>query len=514
MKINSFILSVIVDASRVRRTVVQKHLGNVNGTTSGGVIDDEDPSFEEWAGQFGFNSDDEEMAATYQANLDDLAKVRAAHPEAKFGVNQFYGMTWEQFSSTMLTMKNLDTPADSDVPLLEDSGDLTELATEVDWEVTPVKNQGSCGSCWAFAAMGAIEHAHILKTGEHVSLAEQQFVDCSQYECEGGWPHDAMDLVKNAPIYTTASYPYKARRGQCLTGTDSGVRISGHMKVGKSESALLQVLQKQAIVVLVGADSSFTSYRSGVINSPSKCEMNHAVLATGYSAEFIKIKNSWGTGWGESGFMRMKRTTDGCGPFGLYMYGLNSYPIMDTSGSDTFKCYSASVILPPHGGWGCDFNFPTTSTTYMFKNIVFSASSIYKLAGDTKSNWNIRVDCDGTPYWMLLHNCGQTSDNQAAYRRWDGSGNQNGNGVFYCKSKFRVNFYNDGDRCGNSADKIKISDWQFEYDATRWAGANSQAIQDVKLSYQLPSNSSESAHSPQPTPSKPSVHSPQPTPSK
>merc|ERR1719468_158809 len=59
--------------------------------------------------------------------------------------------------------------------------------------------------------------------------------------------------------------------------------------------------------------------------------MNHAVLATGYSAEFIKIKNSWGTGWGESGFMRMKRTTDGCGPFGLYMYGLNSYPIMDTT---------------------------------------------------------------------------------------------------------------------------------------------------------------------------------------
>lgn len=77
--------------------------------------------------------------------------------------------------------------------------------------------------------------------------------------------------------------------------------------------------------MIVYADSTFQSYKSGVINAPTTCNLNHGVLATGYTSDYIKIKNSWGTGWGESGYIRVKRTTSGCGPYGLY-YSTNSYP--------------------------------------------------------------------------------------------------------------------------------------------------------------------------------------------
>merc|ERR1719232_900537 len=228
----------------------------------------------------------------------------------------------------MLTLKP-DTLLKSDFPMLESSlVDLTELADEVEWDVTPVKNQGRCGSCWAFAAMAGIEHGHKVKTGgTDVSLSEQQLMDCSDMECQGGWPPAAMDFLKDSPIYTTQSYPYKARKGSCQKGDDSGVRIYGHIAVGKSESALLQALQKQAVVVQVMGDEAFGSYKAGVIDGTTVCDINHAVAATGYTSEYIKLKNSWGTGWGESGYIRVKRTTSGCGPFGLYAY-IPSLPAM------------------------------------------------------------------------------------------------------------------------------------------------------------------------------------------
>jgi len=335
MKVNSFMLSLLVDASRIRRAVVNQHVGNLNGTTNN-TTDDEDPSFGEWAGQYGFNSDDTEMAETYQANLDKLAKVRADHSEAKFGVNQFSGLTWEQFSSTMLTSVE-DPLANSDMPLLESQmfeGSQAELATDVDWEVTPVKNQGACGSCWAFGTMASIEHGHKLKTGATVSLAEQQLVDCEKESkgCNGGHHYWGLTYLTDKPIFTTESYPYKAREGSCTTGTDSGVRISGFTRLPKQdENALLQALQKQAVSVSVGADDAFTYYKSGVINGHTDCKTNHAVLATGYNSEYIKIKNSWGTAWGEAGYIRVKRSTDGCGPFALMATPFNAFPVMAAS---------------------------------------------------------------------------------------------------------------------------------------------------------------------------------------
>merc|ERR1712083_1046926 len=120
------------------------------------------------------------------------------------------------------------------------------------------------------------------------------------------------------PIYTTSSYAYTARDGSCKSGTASGVTVSGYSRVSKSDSALASALNQGAVTVLVYADSAFQSYRSGILTATTTCNLNHAVLATGYGSNFWKIKNSWGTGWGEAGYIRFSRTTSGCGSYGMF----------------------------------------------------------------------------------------------------------------------------------------------------------------------------------------------------
>merc|ERR1711953_355537 len=157
----------------------------------------------------------------------------------------------------------------------------------VDWDVTPVKDQGSCGSCWAFGTLGSVEHIHKLNTGATVSLSEQQLVDCDKRSsgCNGGRPDWALNYLAGKSIYTTASYGYTARDGTCKTGTASGVTVSGYKTVTKSDSGLASALGTSAVTVMVYADSSFQHYSSGILTGTSTtCSLNHAVLATGYGS--------------------------------------------------------------------------------------------------------------------------------------------------------------------------------------------------------------------------------------
>merc|ERR1711934_921996 len=109
------------------------------------------------------------------------------------------------------------------------------------------------------------------------------------------------------------------RDGTCKTGSSSGVTIGGYKTVTKSDSGLASALASSSVTVMVYADSSFQHYSSGILSGvATSCNLNHAVLATGYGSNFWKIKNSWGTSWGEAGYIRFERTTSGCGPFGLF----------------------------------------------------------------------------------------------------------------------------------------------------------------------------------------------------
>lgn len=292
------------------------------------AVSAEQPSFEQWASDYGFNSNDETMRQKYDDNVRQIEELNA-DPEqtATFAVNQFSGMTYEEFAAQYLTATPL---GDSDMPNLGSIEESDVTLSDVDWSVTPVKDQGSCGSCWAFGTMGAIEHVHKINTGATVNLAEQQLVDCDTRSngCSGGRPDWAMSYLAGKSIYTTSSYPYTARDGTCKSGTASGVTIGGYKTVTKSDSGLASALGSSAVTVMVYADSTFQHYSSGILSGVSTtCSLNHAVLATGYGSNFWKIKNSWGTSWGEGGFIRFERTTSGCGPFGLFY----DSPVVPTS---------------------------------------------------------------------------------------------------------------------------------------------------------------------------------------
>jgi len=285
------------------------------------------PSFEEWAAAFGFNSADDELKTKYTANLAEIERLNAADNGATFAVNQFSGMTFDEFSAMYLTNSEPENHMvdNTTIPVtyLEEDP-LAATVTDIDWVskggVTPVKDQGACGSCWAFSTMASVESVHRINSGSIANLAEQQLVDCNtgNSACDGGSATSALQWLVDTPPCTTSSYPYTARQGSCKSCTKSNVRIGGvNLVSSRSESALASAVSSSPASVSVYADSAWQHYSSGVLAAASTCSHNHAVLAVGYTSSAWKIKNSWGTSWGESGYIRITKGLGGCGASGI-----------------------------------------------------------------------------------------------------------------------------------------------------------------------------------------------------
>lgn len=233
----------------------------------------------------------------------------------EMGINQFSDMLPEEFKQIMLSNMNT-TDFDSSIDSIYLPHDI-ELPNEVDWRgrgaVSAVKNQGSCGSCWAFSAAGALEGQHFIRTKKLIPLSEQNLMDCSgrynNHGCHGGWPSAALRYVQdNHGIDTESAYPYEGHVGYCrYRRTAIGATVSAVERVPRNEEALAHALAEKGPVSVCVDASKFQHYRGGIFSDRS-CgrHVNHCVLAVGYGHDFWIIKNSWG-GWGEHGYMRLAR---------------------------------------------------------------------------------------------------------------------------------------------------------------------------------------------------------------
>uniref|UniRef100_A0A8C6WPK9 Cathepsin 12 n=1 Tax=Neogobius melanostomus TaxID=47308 RepID=A0A8C6WPK9_9GOBI len=204
--------------------------------------------------------------------------------------------------------------------------------------VTEVKDQGYCGSCWAFSTTGAIEGQMYKQNGQLVSLSEQNLVDCSKsygtYGCNGAWMANAYDYVISNGLMSTSNYPYTSDTQPCFYDSQLAVaHIKDYRFIPKGDEQALAdaVATIGPITVAIDSDhASFLFYSSGIYDEPS-CNpgnLSHAVLLVGYGSDgeqdYWIIKNSWGTGWGEGGYMRMIR--NGKNTCGIASYAL--YPIL------------------------------------------------------------------------------------------------------------------------------------------------------------------------------------------
>jgi len=187
---------------------------------------------------------------------------------------------------------------------------------------TPVKDQGACGSCWAFSSTGGLEAAlHMADSSSTVvDLSEQELVDCStsygNMGCSGGLMSNAYNYVKDHGLGMQSDYSYEGRNNSCRRSTEgTRVSITGATELSPANvTQLSKVLESSVVTVAIEVQSSFQRYTSGVYSN-SNCgrALNHAVLLVGQNTEngtdYYHVKNSWGARWGDAGYIKMAVST-------------------------------------------------------------------------------------------------------------------------------------------------------------------------------------------------------------
>jgi cathepsin L len=260
-------------------------------------------------------------------NVEFIESFNQLNKSYTLGMNEFGDLSWEEFRATHLSLK----PQINSYYRALNSRTLStnDLPAEVDWiaagAVTNVKNQGQCGSCWAFSAVDALEGYVGIKFGkkELKSLSPQELVDCSSKYgnegCNGGLMDNAFKYVIDAKgIALESDYPYKARDQQCKKTKKAPhtETIKSFTDVPENDEMQLKAAVAESVVsVAIEADQmSFQFYSGGVFDDDScGTNLDHGVAVVGYGhdeesdKDFWMVKNSWGASWGAKGYIMLVR---------------------------------------------------------------------------------------------------------------------------------------------------------------------------------------------------------------
>jgi len=267
----------------------------------------------------------------FKTNMAEAARHQTLNPKARFGVTKFSDLSKEEFAQQYLNKADFSkyvAPAPVDVATQKIVHSFKPNPTNYDWSsagvITPVKNQGQCGSCWAFSATETIESYWALCGNKLPTLAPEQIVDCDtagqDQGCNGGFPSGAYQYVESAGgLDTETSYPYTAGEsgsgGSCDFQSNSvGAKVGSYASVN-GESGLYQQLSTAGPVSVCVDASSWQSYQGGVLTSCGN-NVDHCVQATGYynygsSNAYWNVRNSWGD-WGVNGYIWIAIGQDLC----------------------------------------------------------------------------------------------------------------------------------------------------------------------------------------------------------
>ncbi|XP_010244238.1 PREDICTED: cysteine proteinase RD21A-like [Nelumbo nucifera] len=367
-----------------------------HGLTSGGRTNEQVKAlYETWLVRHGkaYNAlgEKEKRFEIFKDNLKFIDEHNSQNHTYRLGLNRFADLTNAEYRALYLGKKpnpnKRDSRAKSNRYAFQADDD---LPSSVDWRekgaVVPVKDQGSCGSCWAFSTVAAVEGINQIVTGELISLSEQELVECdTSYNqgCNGGLMDYAFEfIIENGGIDTEEDYPYTGRDGQCDTYRKNArvVTIDSYEDVPvNDEKALQKAVAHQPVSVAIEAGGrAFQLYQSGIFTGRCGTALDHGVITVGYGSEngvdYWIVRNSWGSSWGEEGYIRMERnlaSTDN-GKCGIAMEA--SYPIKKGQNPPNPGPSPPSPVTPPTV---CDgyYSCPESNTcccVYQFGSFCFA----------------------------------------------------------------------------------------------------------------------------------------------
>ena len=290
---------------------------------------------------------------------------------AHFALNMFSTMTEAEKSGHLGLNTTGHMPQSSETVQVKRSSSNGTVPEEKLWtaegKVTPVKDQGNCGACWSFAAVGGLETRYSLKAGILRNFAEQEYLHCVYDDefmrdgCDGGWPDDCYSYsADKGRLARTSDLKYWPEFSICRSSRAGNsliaAKITGTVSAGAGEANNIAALAEGSLSMALQATDRFQSYSSGIL-SDSTCSgtANHAVTGVGYTPEFILVKNSWGTKWGHFGFVKLAR---GYSP-ACRLFDYSSYPALSSTGHKDTGSDAATDYFPEDDG-----SLPCENTQY------------------------------------------------------------------------------------------------------------------------------------------------------